>query len=107
MTVKQLTAPQLQERLRQDDPPLLLDVREPVEYNYARIDGSLSMPLNQVPARLQELDPEQEIVVICHHGVRSQQAAQFLFGSGFANIANLIGGIEAWSCQCDPFVARY
>jgi rhodanese-related sulfurtransferase len=107
MTVKQLSALDLKERIERQEPLLLLDVREPQEYQYARIENSVLIPLNQIPQRMTELDPVQETVLICHHGVRSQMAAQFLVKSGFQNIANLSGGIDAWSCECDDSVPRY
>jgi len=107
MIVKQLSATELKNKIQQNDKLLLLDVREPHEYQYARIADSVLIPLNQIPQRLGELDVDQETVVICHHGMRSQQAASYLMQSGFKNIANLTGGIDAWSCVCDSSVARY
>ena len=107
MTVKQLSATELKNKIQQNEKLFLLDVREPHEYQYARIAGSVLIPLNQIPQRLNELNRDQEIVVICHHGMRSQQAAGYLVQSGFKNIANLSGGIDAWSCVCDSSVARY
>lgn len=107
MTVKQLSATELKNKIQQNDKLFLLDVREPHEYQYARIANSVLIPLNQIPQRLNELDLDQEIVVICHHGMRSQQAAGYLVKSGFKNIANLTGGIDAWSCFCDSSVSRY
>jgi rhodanese-related sulfurtransferase len=107
MIVKQLSATELKNKIQQNDKLLLLDVREPHEYQYARIADSVLIPLNQIPQRLGELDVDQETVVICHHGMRSQQAASYLVQSGFKNIANLTGGIDAWSCVCDSSVARY
>lgn len=107
MTVKQMSTIALKDRIERQEPLLLLDVREPGEYQYARIENSVLMPLNQIPQRLAELDPLQETVVICHHGIRSQMAAQFLVKSGFKNITNLIGGIDAWSCEIDGSVPRY
>ena len=92
-------------------PSLLLDVREAWEVALAaiRIDGaaSLHMPMNQVPARLAELDPARPIVCICHHGVRSAQVVAFLERQGFESVYNLTGGIEAWSAQVDASVPRY
>ena len=92
-------------------PSLLLDVREPWEVALAaiRIDGaaSLHMPMNQVPARLAELDPARPIVCICHHGVRSAQVVAFLDRHAFESVYNLAGGIEAWSAQVDASVPRY
>lgn len=107
MIVKQLSATELKNKIQQNDKLLLLDVREPHEYQYARIADSVLIPLNQIPNRLGELDPQQEIVVICHHGMRSLQAANYLVQSGYKNIANLTGGIDAWSCTCDSSVRRY
>ncbi len=107
MTVKQLSALDLKARIERQEPLILLDVREPHEFQYARIENSVLIPLNQIPQRMTELDPVQQTVVICHHGVRSQMAAQFLIKSGFQNIANLSGGIDAWSCECDDLVPRY
>jgi rhodanese-related sulfurtransferase len=107
MPVKQISAIELKNRLQKGDNLLLLDVRESNEFRYAHIDNSVLIPLNQIPNRLDELNAQQEIVVICHHGMRSQQAANYLEHSGFKNIANLKGGIEAWSCDCDSTVPRY
>jgi len=107
MTVKQVSATELKTRIQNKEAPFLLDVREPNEFQYASIENSVLIPLNQIPQRLGELDPQQEIVVICHHGMRSQQAASYLVHSGFINIKNLTGGIDAWSCHCDSSVPRY
>jgi rhodanese-related sulfurtransferase len=107
MTVKQISATALKDKIAQQAAVVLLDVREPNEFEYARIENSLLIPLNQIPQRLTKLDPHQEIVVICHHGIRSEMAAQFLVKSGFKNIANLAGGIDAWSRECDDSVLRY
>jgi len=107
MTVKKLSATELKNKIEQEEKLFLLDVREPNEYEYSHIANSILIPLNQIPNRLSELDPEQEIVVICHHGMRSQQAANYLAQSGFKNISNLTGGIDAWSCNCDSSVRRY
>jgi rhodanese-related sulfurtransferase len=107
MTVKQLSATELKQKIDRGDKLFLLDVREPHEFKYASIDGSVLIPLNQLPARFAELDKAQEIIVICHHGMRSQQAAHYLVQTGFSDITNLTGGIDAWSCQCDSSVRRY
>ena len=94
-----------------DDPnrpkPLLLDVREPWEFQLCRIDGSMNIPLQSVPARLGELDGEQEVVCICHHGVRSHHAARFLEHNGFTNIINLSGGVDGWAKEADPTMPVY
>lgn len=108
MSVKQISAIDLQKRLQSTEKqPVLLDVREPQEFQYARIEGSMLIPMGEIPQRVEELDAQQEFVVICHHGVRSQQVAEFLVYSGFESIYNLTGGIDTWSSVCDPSVPRY
>ena len=107
MPIQQISATELNAKLQSDNRPFLLDVREPYEFAYARIAGSVLIPLHQIPERLDELDAEQEIVVICHHGIRSQQAASFLEQQLFRKLLNLSGGIDAWSCECDASVPRY
>lgn len=87
--------------------PFLLDVREPWEYAHCHIDGTASMPMGSVPARVAELPKDRDIVVICHHGGRSQQVAFFLEKSGFGPVHNLQGGVHAWALQVDPTMARY
>lgn len=85
----------------------MLDVREPWEFELARIEGSTLIPLGQLPLRLAELDPARETVLICHHGVRSMQAAFFLKAHGFDNVINLRGGVDAWAREVDPAMALY
>ena len=91
--------------------PLLLDVREPAEWQLASVDAagaeSLRLPMHSLPPRLHELDPERPVAVLCHHGGRSMQVAMFLKQQGFARVANVAGGIDAWSLQVDPSVPRY
>lgn len=89
------------------DKPFLLDVREPPEHAICRIEGSTLMPMNSVPARLGELDPQRDTVVICHHGGRSMQVAMYLERQGFAKVINLAGGVDGWATQVDPAMARY
>lgn len=107
--MKHLTAPELAARLA--DPsqaqPFLLDVREPWEFETARIEGSTLIPMNTIPARLQELDEDAEIVCICHHGARSMSVAAFLERNGFGNITNLTGGVHAWAVQVDSAMPKY
>lgn len=107
MSVIQISAKDLYKKISGDVKPLLLDVRELNEFEYARIEGSLHIPLNQIPQRINEIDGAVDCVVICHHGMRSQQAADFLVHSGLTNIYNLSGGIDAWSVDCDNTVSRY
>lgn len=87
--------------------PQLLDVREKHEWAICRIEGSQLMPMNTVPAQLQELDPERPLVCVCHHGGRSMQVAIFLERNGFSNVFNLSGGVDAWALQVDNTMARY
>lgn len=87
--------------------PVLLDVREPWEYNICRIEGSINIPMQDIPARLQELDDEQALVAICHHGMRSAQVAMFLERQGFKDVTNLSGGVAAWAAQVDPSMPQY
>ena len=87
--------------------PLLLDVREPWEYELCRLDGSQHMPMHLVPLRCDEIDLARDVVVICHHGGHSLQVAMFLERKGFASVFNLMGGIEAWACETDPNMRRY
>jgi len=107
MPITQCTAQHVQQRQENGDKFLLLDVREPNEFAFAHIQGSLHIPLRQLPDRAVELDKEQDIVVLCHHGMRSQQACLFLEQYGFNRLFNLKGGIDAWSLSCDPSIPRY
>lgn len=86
---------------------LLLDVRTPEELEIASLPGALNIPLNELPARLSELNPAAPIVVLCHHGVRSEMAGRLLERNGFADVSHLSGGIDAWSQDIDPQVPRY
>lgn len=87
--------------------PLLLDVREPWEWEVARIEGSQHIPLGQLPGRIAEVDTRREIVTICHHGMRSLSARELLKGAGFARVRSLAGGIDAWAEEVDGTVGRY
>jgi len=87
--------------------PLLLDVREGWELAIARLDGVLHIPMGEIPARLGELAPEQEIVVLCRSGGRSATVARFLQQQGYRDVWNLSGGILAWSEQLDPSLTQY
>lgn len=92
-------------------PPLVLDVREPWEVNAASVRAEgfelVAIPMHLVPARLAELPQDRPIAVLCHHGGRSMQVAAFLERQGYTDVANIAGGIDAWSLQKDPAVPRY
>lgn len=98
---------ELAELMRAEPPPQLVDVREPHEWEIARIDGALLIPLRELPGRLGELDGHREIVTQCHTGVRSLRALEILRGAGFSRVRSLRGGIDAWSLEVDPTVPRY
>jgi rhodanese-related sulfurtransferase len=87
--------------------PQLLDVREPWECEIASIEGSVAIPMGEIPTRFAELDPGRPVVCICHHGVRSMQVAFFLQRQGFHHTINLTGGIDAWSKVVDSSCASY
>ena len=94
--------------LLKDSNARLIDVREPWELATARIEGSVAMPMGDVPARAhQELDPEERLVVLCHHGMRSMNVTVWLRNQGFEQVQSLRGGIDAWSAEVDPAVPRY
>ena len=86
---------------------VLVDVREEWEYSLAKVDGSILIPLGTLPQSLAQLNRESEIIAICHHGMRSADATNFLLQQGFQNVKNLVGGIDAWSTQVDGTVPRY
>ena len=102
-----ITPKELKDRLDKGDKLVLLDVREEWEFSMAKIEGSVLVPLGTLPQSLQTLDREDEIVAICHMGMRSQSATEFLLQQGYKSVKNLIGGVDAWSVQVDPSVPRY
>ncbi len=91
--------------------PLVLDVREPMELAVASVQPEgfelRHIPMHLIPQKLGELDPQRPVACLCHHGVRSMQVAMFLARNGFEEVANIAGGIDAWSVERDPTVPRY
>ena len=87
--------------------PVVVDVREAWELERCALSDSIHVPMRELPARLDELPRDRDLVVVCHHGVRSRFAARFLAGAGFAPVFNLTGGVEAWAADVDPTLARY
>lgn len=87
--------------------PLLLDVREPWEFDKARIEGSTLVPMRSIAEHLQDLDPGRETVVICHHGIRSRMVGRFLESQGFSRVINLSGGVAAWASDVDRHMPTY
>ena len=104
--IPQMPVKELKRRRDAGENVFVLDVREPFEYQIAQIGGKL-IPLGELPQRVGELDPQQEIVCQCKGGGRSQRAAEFLAKNGFTNVSNLTGGITAWSNEVDPTVKKY
>jgi rhodanese-related sulfurtransferase len=103
----EMTVTELKERIDSGDPPVVIDVREPREYQICRIPGSKLIPLGELPSRLNELDPEGEIVLHCRSGSRSANATAFLRARGFSRARNLKGGVLAWIDQVDPSQPKY
>jgi rhodanese-related sulfurtransferase len=107
--MKQISAQELAAWLadKSREIPALLDVREPWEFEKARIEGAQLVPMNEIASRLGEIDREKAVVAICHHGGRSMQVALFLEKAGYNNVLNLAGGVDAWSRTVDPAVPLY
>ena len=107
--MQHLTPPALAERLADTSrpAPVLLDVREPWEVQTVVIANSVTIPMRELPARIEEFQTDDEIVCICHHGGRSAQVAMFLESRGFKQIYNLSGGIDGWAKQVDPSLPSY
>lgn len=104
----EISPAQLKAQLDAGENPRLVDVREPEEFAICRIEGSRLLPMRSIPQHLQELDDEgSDIVVICHHGVRSLSVVDWLRRQGVNNCRSLAGGIDRWSHSIDPSVPRY
>jgi rhodanese-related sulfurtransferase len=86
---------------------IVLDVREARELDICQLEGALHIPMANVPARTDDLPTNQPLIVVCHHGARSQRVVDFLRNAGFDNAVNLDGGIEAWACEIDRSMRRY
>jgi adenylyltransferase/sulfurtransferase len=102
-----ITGQELKQKLDRGERLTLIDVREPWEYNIAKIEGAQLIPLGSLGTEYKKLDPNAEIVILCHMGMRSMDATQFLLQQGYTNVKNLTGGINAWSMQIDPSVPKY
>jgi rhodanese-related sulfurtransferase len=103
-----ITAEELKAKKDAGEKLRLIDVREPSEYRTAKIEGSELKPLGQITTWANELtDKNEEVVLHCHHGMRSDRACQYLAAQGFTNVKNLTGGIDEWSLKVDPSVPRY
>ena len=105
--MRQFRPIELADYIRSGHTPVLLDVREPWEWNLCRLPGAVLIPLHELPSRLEELNKDAQTVVICHHGVRSYHAARYLETAGFDDVINLSGGVAAWAEEVDPAMPRY
>lgn len=106
----ELSVSDVKSRLDAGEKLVLIDVREPSEHQICRIDGASLIPMNTVPARLQDLEAladESTLVVYCHHGMRSLNTVVWLRKQGLGNCISMAGGIDAWSATIDPKVPRY
>ena len=104
----EITPEEVKGKLDATEPFTLLDGREPWEFETARIEGAKLMPMGDVPSRAhQELDPEDQIIVVCHHGVRSMNVTVWLRQQGFEKVRSMRGGIDAWSRRVDGRVPVY
>src|SRR5579883_410270 len=97
----------LKDRLASDDPPVILDVREPWEIEIAALPDVLSIPLHELVGRVADVPRDRPVAVMCHHGGRSAQATAWLRQQGFARVMNVAGGIDSWARTVDPSVSRY
>ena len=104
--VLEITPKQLEAMLRGDDPPAVVDVREPWEAEICSIEGSQLIPMSSLPQRLQELPRGRTIAVVCHAGMRSYQVAAWLLGQGL-DAVSVAGGVDAWACEVDRTMKRY
>lgn len=104
----EITPTQAKDLLAQPNPPILLDVREQWEFDHSHLENSTLIPMAEIPARaFNELDEDLPILVLCHHGARSLSVTVWLRNQGFSQAQSIAGGIDAWSRQVDPAIARY
>jgi adenylyltransferase/sulfurtransferase len=101
-------APQdLKARIDRNDRPVLVDVREDWETKLCRLENAVHIPIEELELRAEELNPADDIVVYCHHGVRSAAVADYLRRLGFTRVRNLSGGLDAWARSVEPTMRRY
>jgi rhodanese-related sulfurtransferase len=103
----EISPQELKARLDRGDRPVLLDVRQDWETKLCRLPDAIHIPIEEIELRTEELNPEDEIVVYCHQGVRSAAVAGYLRQNGFARAANLAGGLDHWARTVDPAMRRY
>ena len=106
-TLPEISPQELKQKLDDNESVLLLDVREPSEYDIVHLEGARLIPLNTLPHHIDDLPSDQEIVVYCHHGQRSLYATAYLHQNGLTDTKNLAGGIDQWATEIDPTLPRY
>ncbi len=106
MTILEITAAELQRILSEDNPPSLIDVREDGEAAICTIEGSILIPMNTLPQRLEEIPRDRPVALYCHHGMRSMMVGQWLAQQGY-DALSLAGGIDRWAIEIEPEMARY
>jgi len=107
MSELEISVAELQTKKKAGESFLLIDVREPWEYQLCRIEGAKLMPMGTIPANLQQLDGDEKVICYCHHGQRSLEVAAWLRTQGVEQAQSLAGGIDRWSSEADPSVPRY
>ncbi|MDE0017630.1 MAG: rhodanese-like domain-containing protein [Candidatus Poribacteria bacterium] len=106
-SLPEISPQELKQKLDENESVLLLDVREPLEYDVVHLENAMLIPLNTLPQHINGIPSDQEIVVYCHHGQRSLYAVAYLQQNGFNDAKNLIGGIDQWAVEIDPTLPRY
>jgi len=103
----QINPQEVKQRLDRGETLVLVDVREPHEYAISRIEGAMLIPMGSIPANLQKLDTDEDVICFCHHGMRSLDVANWLRAQGIKTAKSMTGGIDRWSLEIDPRVPRY
>jgi rhodanese-related sulfurtransferase len=103
----EITPKDVKDRLDRGEKLLIVDVREPWEHAQCRIEGATLIPMGTIPANLQQLDTEEDVICYCHHGMRSLDVANWLRSQGVSSAKSMAGGIDRWSTEIDPRVPRY
>jgi rhodanese-related sulfurtransferase len=105
--VDEITPQDLKARIDRNDRPILVDVREDWETKLCRLENAVHIPIEELELRAEELNPADDIVVYCHHGVRSAAVVDYLHRLGFTRVRNLSGGLDAWARSVEPTMRRY
>jgi len=107
MSNLEITPREVKQRLERGEKLLLVDVRESHEHAVCRIEGAVLIPMGSIPANLQTLDTDEDVICFCHHGMRSLDVANWLRAQGVKSAKSMAGGIDRWSLEIDPTVPRY